>query len=288
MAITVDKAFIEEYTALVRHLAQQSETRLRPYVYEVASGGKAYNFERLGSSEAVEKTGRRVDTAYIDDTWSRRVATPKTFNHTLTLEHEDKVQLLVDAESAYAESQAMAMRRAYDDIIISAATGTALDGDGTNNAFPTGQRVGDGTANISFDLITQVQEKFMTNEIMPDEEKIMVVKPGQVRRLMQLTEQTSADYVNREALQRLNATGIVPNWMGFRWIVSNRLTAPAAGQTSCFATTRRGIGLAVNQDTFTRITENPSKQYMIQVFSQWTAGAVRTEDEHVVELRVAD
>lgn len=288
MAITIDKAFINEYSDMVRQIAQQGDTKLRDKVYEVSSSGESYMFERLGPTEAVEKTGRRQTTTPIDDIWSRRVAQPKTFNHTMTLEHEDKVQMLVDPQSNYAESQGMAMRRAIDDLIIAAATGTALDGDGGSNALPAAQVVGDGTSNITFDLVTKVQRQFMRNEIMPDEAKCFVVSPTQVMQLMQLTQNTSADYVNREALQRLNSTGIALNWMGFDWIVSNRLNAPAANQLDCFAFTKRAIGLAVNQDTFTRITENPEKQYMIQVFSQWTAGAVRTEDEHIVKLHVAD
>lgn len=288
MAITIDSAFIENYSNLVRHLSQQGETRLRPKVTEVRSNGKAYNFERLGASDALEKTGRRVDTAYIDDDWTRRTAVPRTFNHTMTLEHEDKVQMLVDPQSNYATNQAMAMRRSVDDIIIEALGSDALDGTGTPVALPASQIVGDGTAPISFDIVTEVQERFMENEVMPDEEKCIVVSPKQVRKLMQLTEQTSGDYVMKESLQRLSSTGIVPMWMGFTWIVSNRLLAPAADELDCFAFTRRGIGLAVNQDTFTRIGEDPGKQYMIQVFSQWTMGAVRVEDEHVVKLHLAD
>lgn len=288
MAITIDSAFIEEYEDNVRQLAQQSDVRLRPHSYEVSSGGKAYNFERLGPTEAVEKTGRRQTTTPIDDDWSRRVATPRTFNHTMTIEHEDKVQMLVDPESTYAISQGNAMGRAYDKIIIEAASGTALDGGGTPVALPAAQIIGDGTTPISFDMLTAAQEQYMKNEIMPDEMKCIAVGPTQVRKLMQLTEQTSSDYVQRQALQQLSSTGVVPNWMGFTWVVSNLLEAPAAGQLYCVSFTRRGIGLAVNQDTFTRITENPEKQYMIQVFSQWTAGAVRTEDEHVVILHVAD
>ena len=206
----------------------------------------------------------------------------------MTVEHEDKVQMLVDPESTYAISQGNAMGRAYDKIIIEAASGTALDGTGTPVALPAAQTIGNGTLPISFDYITAVQEQFMKNEITPDEQKVFVVGPTQIRKLMQLTEQTSGDYVQREALQRLSSTGICPNWMGFTWIMSNQLEVPLATQLNCIAYTRRGIGLAVNQDMFTRITENPEKQYMIQVFSQWTAGAVRTEDEHVVILHVAD
>ena len=285
MAITIDNAFIEEYEDNVQHLQQQMDVRLRPFLYEVASGGKAYNFERLAATNAVEKTGRRVPTVYVDDTWSRRVATPRTFTHAMTIEHEDKVQMLVDADSNYAYNQAMAMNREIDKLIIAACSGTALDGDGAANVFPVGQILGDGTAPISFDLVTASQELYMQNEVYPEESKIAVVSPTQVRKFMQLTENTSSDYVQAQALQRY---GIVPNWLGYTWIVSNLLEAPAAGELYCLTFTARGMGLAVNQDRFTRIGEVASLSYMWQVFSQWTMGAVRIQDELVQLWHVAD
>ena len=288
MAITIDNAFIEEYRDLVVHLSQQSVNRLRPYVTEVSSRGVAYNFDRLAATEAAQKTGRRVDTPYIDDTWSRRVAAPTTWNHTLTIEHEDKVQMLIDPESAYAENQAMAMRRQWDRLLVTAATGTALDADDGAQTFPAGQVVGDGTTVISFDMVTEVQEIFMANNIDMDVPKVMVVGPTQVRKLLQLTEQTSSDFVQREALQRLSSSGIVPNWMGFTWLVSTLLDVPSATELSCLAFTKRALGLAINQDVFVRIGENPAKSYMIQVYAQFTGGAVRIEDEHIVHMHVKD
>lgn len=288
MAITISNAFVNNYSNLVRQLAQQKVTRLRPKVTEVSSNGEAYMFERLGATAAVEKTTRRLDTQYIDDDWSRRVATPKTFTHAMTIEHEDRVMMLVDPQSAYAQNQAMAMNRAMDDVIIGAFTSDAANDTGAPSVFPVAQTVGDGTAPISFDLVTQVQEKFMTNEIMPDEAKCMVISPKQVRKLMQMTEQTSSDYVRDKALQELNSTGICLGWMGFDWVVSNRLLAPAGGEIDCMAFTKDAFGLAVNQNTFTRIGEDPSKSYMIQVFSQWTMGAVRVEDEKCVRLHLLD
>lgn len=285
MVPTIDAAFIEEYEDNVRHLSQQASTRLRPHVYEVSSGGEAYNFERLAATDAIEKTGRRVPTEFVDDEWSRRVAQPKTFTHTMTIEHEDRVQMLVNPDSNYAMNQAMAMNREMDKLIIAACSGDALDGDGAANPMPASQIIGDGTTPISFDLVTASQEQYMKEEIMPDEQKVMVVGPTQVRKLMQLTENTSSDYVQAQALQQY---GIVPNWLGYQWIVSNLLEAPAAGELYCLTFTMRGLGLAVNQDTFTRIGENPSLSYMWQVFSQWTMGAVRVEDEHVQLIHVAD
>ena len=288
MTITVSSAFIEQYKDNVIQLAQQTFGKLRQYVTEEAGKGEAFNHERLDATDAVEKTARRVATVFIDDTWDRRVTTPRTFTHTMTIEHEDKIKMLVNPESAYSENQAMAMARQYDDLIIEAATGNALDGDAQAVAFPAGQLVSDGSVPISFYLITEVQEVFLTNEIDLDGPKVMVVGPTQIRKLMQLTEQTSADYVRREALQKLSATGICPNWMGFTWVMSNRLLAPDTGEVGCLAMTKRALSLVINQDIFVRIGENPSFSYMIQLFSQFTAGCSRIIDEEIVHLRVLD
>jgi len=288
MAITVSSAFIEQYKDNTIQLAQQKYAKLRPHVSEEVGNGKAYNHERLDATAAIEKTARRQATVFVDDAWDRRVTTPRTFTHTMTIEHEDKVQMITNPESAYTESQAMAMGRQYDDLIIEAATGNALDGDGNTVAFPASQLVGDGSVAISFDLITEVQETFLENEIDLDVPKVMIVGPTQVRKLMQLTTQTSSDYVRRESLQKLSAYGICPNWMGFTWIMSNRLLAPDTGEIGCLAFTKRALTLVVNADIMVRVGENPSYSYMIQLFSQFTAGCSRTIDEEIVHLRVLD
>ena len=290
MAITIDNAFIEEYKDLVIHLAQQGDTKLRSTVMVESSSGEAYNFDRLAATDVIEKTTRREDssTFFVDDAWTRRVCTPQTFVHIMTIEHEDRVQMLVDPESAYAKNQAMAMARSWDDLIITAATGDATDGDGNAVPFPAGQVIGDGSTPITFDAITAVQELFMQNDIDMSVPKVAVIGPTQVRKLMQLTEQTSADYVQAQALQNLYNTGIVPNWMGFTWIMSNRLLAPGVGEISCLFYTAQALGLVINQDVFTRIGENPNLSYMIQVFAQYTAGATRVEDEHIVHGHFLD
>jgi hypothetical protein len=196
--------------------------------------------------------------------------------------------MLVDPNSNLARSLAYSMRRAKDDIIIAAATGDALDGGGAPVAFPVGQTVGDGTLPISFDFLTAVQEKFMQNDIDPSYPKVAVVGPTQVRKLMQLTEQTSSDYVQAQALQNLQQAGIVPNWMGFTWVMSTRLLEPAVGEKSCLFFTDRAIGLHVPKDISARIAEDPSASFAWRIYCNLVAGAVRVEDEHIVELHVAD
>ena len=81
---------------------------------------------------------------------------------------------------------------------------------------------------LNFDLITQVTEKFMDNDIDPDEPKCFVIGPVQARKLLQLTEATSGDY---NAVRPLTAMGYVESWMGYAWIVSTRLNHPTAPGT---------------------------------------------------------
>jgi hypothetical protein len=287
VATTQPNVYIQTFEANVRHLAQQENTRLRPYITERA-GAEKHNWERLGSSIATQKVARLVATPEADTLWSRRVSVAQTWHNADSTEQEDPSQMLVDPNSNLTMSLAYSMRRAVDDIIITAATAAALNGDGSTTAFTVGQTVGDGTAPISFDLVTAVQELYMQNEIDPSFPKVMVVGPTQVRKLMQLTEQTSADYVQREALQRLSNTGIVPNWMGFTWVVSNRLSAPGSGELNCLSFTPRGIGLHVAKDISARIAEDPSNSFAWRIYCFPTMDTVRVEDEHVVLLHVAD
>ena len=282
MAITIDKVYIQTFERNVRHLAQQADTRLRRFVTEKATDGQKHNWERLGSGEASLKAAARVATPTSDLPWSRRVSLAQTYHMGETVEQEDVVQMLIDPNSNVSVAIANGMKRKIDDILIAAATGTALNGDGTTSAFPAGQVVGDGTGVISIDNILEVQEKFYKNDIDPDESKVMVISPTVQRKLMSLMEVTSGDYQNSKAL----ATGMLPNWMGFDWVVSNRLLVPVAGQISCLAFTKRALGFQVNRDITAKVAEDPSLSFAWRIYAAMTMGAVRTEDGHIVHLRV--
>ena len=196
--------------------------------------------------------------------------------------------MLVDPNSNLTMSLGYSMRRAQDDVIIAAATADALEGDGSTTAVPAGQIVGDYSTAINFDLVTAVQEKFMDNDIDMSIPKVAVVGPTQVRKLMQLTEQTSADYVHREALQQLQNTGIVPNWMGFTWVCSTRLTVPDTDQLDCLFFTKRALGMNIPKNITARVAEDPSISFAWQIYCFTVMGAVRVEDEQLVWAKLAD
>ena len=287
MAATIANAYIETFENNVRHRAQQMITKLRGKAQEKSEKSKSHHWERLGAIEATDKTGRLVDTPVQDAEWTRRTTLVGTKHAGDSTEQEDIHQMLVDPNSNITRALSYGMMRKIDDVLIAAATGTALTEDGTSDPFPASQKIGDGTAKISFDFVTQVQKKFMDNDIDPEIPKVMVVSPAQVQRLMQLTEMTSKDYVSK-GLDELSANGIVPNWMGFTWITSTRLLHPSAGNTSCLAFTDMALGLHVANDIKVRVAEDPSKSFAWRLYAYMTLGAVRVEDEHIVHLHVLD
>jgi hypothetical protein len=292
MVNTVDQVFVSTFESILRHLAQQMPSRLRSKVTERGTNSEEHNWERLGSAEAQVKTTRLQATPVQDWPWSRRVSVPTTYDVGDSTEQEDIVQMIIDPNSNLAQSQGYAMRRAYDDEIIAAATGTALDGDGVAQAFPDAQKVF-GTAvdvydtPITYDIITQVTERFLDNDIDPDEPKCFVIGPVQARKILQLTEATSGDF---NAVRPLTTQGYVQNWMGYEWIVSTRLNHPTAPGTDidCFVMTKKALGLMVDRDITSRIAEDPSISFAWRIYSFMTIGAVRVEDEHIVQVQLAD
>lgn len=295
MAITISEVYIETFERNVRQLAQQSDSRLRMCVTERAEQSEKHNWERLAPSLARAKTSARMATPMGGDqdggvgntdglVWSRRVSIAETWDSGEVYEAEDPVQMLIDPQSAITVNLAMNLRRAIDDIIITAATGLATIGDGTTVALPVDQVIGDGSGEITLDTILEVGETFHANDVDPDETKYWILGPKQWRKLMQLLEITSSDFMGGHAL----ATGVLPNTAGFTFIHSNRLNVPSADELDNLAFTRKALGLHVSQDIKVKVAERADLSFAWQVYGVWTMGCVRVEDEHMVKVHLAD
>jgi hypothetical protein len=286
MAFTIDKAMVKTFENNVRHLAQQKESRLRAWVQEKDKTSSSHSFKRIGQQTLAAKAGRRSATPENDSVWSNRVATPASYDGGDTYESEDAAQMIINPGSEISTAFGYAVRRQYDDIVINATFANAPDEAGGANAFPAAQIVGDYNGEMDFTVATDVNAKFLKNNIDPEEEKCFVIGPNQARKLLHETRATHADFVGM-ASQLVNG-GYVKNWMGFSWIVSNRLLLPAAGQIDCFAMTRKAMGLLVTEDLFVRVAEDPSKSFLTRIYTKLSAGAVRVEDEHIFRVKLKD
>lgn len=283
---SLNKLYVKTFERIVRQLAQQTDSRLRPWVQERTEIGSTRNWPRMGQQSMAAKAGPRTPTPTNDSTWSNRVSVVATYHGGDSTEQEDINQVLIDPNSNIATALGNAARRQVDDVIIAAATGNALDEAGANQVFPASQIFGDYSTEIDFAAATAVAAMFMANDILPGEyEKVMIVGPQQARKLLHIAQATQSFYVEAKALSE---KGFVENWMGFTWILSNRLLKPVAGQITCLAFTKRAIGLQVAKDIWAKVAEDPSLSFAWRIYTALTMGAVRVEDEHIVQMQLKD
>jgi hypothetical protein len=278
MANTIAKAFVQQFQDNLIHLAQQKGSRLRASVTEQSVTGEKFNFERLGTVAAVVKSSRHTTTPVLEVPHSRRVATMTDYHWADLIDDEDKVRMLVTPESHYAKSGANSMARAFDDLIIAAATGNAVDGDGSNVALPAGQKIAHGSAGLTLAKLISAKEILDGNEV-DEEDRFFVLGSQQVSNLLNTTEVKSADYNSIKALVQ----GDIDTFMGFKFLRSERLNL-AATQRKCFAFTKGAMGLGIGKDVSTKIDLRPDKSYAHQVYLSFVAGATRVQDECVVEV----
>jgi hypothetical protein len=292
MSTQITTAFVEQYRNNVELLVQQRGSVLRDFVNtDNAVVGKTKFTEQIGSTEAQKKVSRHSDSPLVNTPHSRRAYSLEDYEWGDLIDKNDKVRMLIDPTSSYAQAAAFAMGRAMDDVIIAAATGTAKTGvSGTANTdLPSSQvilknaadRGSPGTHGLSPQKLRAAMTLFHENSVPEDEEKFLVVSPKAIQSLLNHKEVVSSDFNTVRAL----VNGEVDTYMGFRFIISNRL-AVASNVRDCFAYVRSGLELGIGQDVMARIEERPDKSFSTYVYYCMTIGATRLEEEKVVKIEV--
>ena len=282
MSTQITTAFVNQFSANVQMLSQQMGSLLRNAVdVESVNGEKAF-FDQVGSAAAVKKTSRHADTPLIETPHTRRMVTMADYEYADLIDDQDRVRLLIDPTSTYGRAAAAAMGRAMDDEIIAAALGTALTGkDGsTSTTLPAGQKIAHGSAGLTIAKLVSAKELLDAASVDPSIPRHIIVSPKQVSDLLNNTTVTSSDFNTVKAL----AQGEINTFVGFNFIVSNRLTTDSNSDRQVIAFASDGIKLAMGKEPSAKIDERADKSYATQVYYCQTIGATRMEEEKVCEL----
>lgn len=274
---------MEQYSNNVQMLSQQKGSLLRDKVDSETVQGKNAFFEQIGSVTAQVRTTRHAPTPQLDTPHARRRVSLADYEFADLIDDQDKVRTLIDPTSSYAQAAAFAMGRAMDDVIISAATGTSFTGvsGGTSTALPGGQAITEsGTDGLTIAKLRNAKRIMDLNSVDASIPRYIVVSPRQIDDLLGTTSVTSADFNTVRAL----VTGEVNTFMGFQFIVSNRLSI-ASSKRLCFAYAQDGIKLALGKDVMSRIDERADVGYATQIYYCMSIGATRMEEEKVVSIQ---
>ena len=282
MSSQITTAFVQQYSANIQMLSQQMGSLLRDKVRQESVVGKNAFFDQVGSVTAQLKTSRHSDTPQIDTPHSRRRVSLADYEFADLIDQQDKVRLLIDPTSSYAQAAAMAMGRAMDDVIIAAATGTAFTGEtgsGTEAAQTAIAANVGATTGLNIPKLAKAKEKFDLASVDPSIPRHIIVSPEQINNLLNVTEVTSSDFNTVKALVQ----GEIDTFLGFKFTVSNRL-AKAGNDRTCIAFAQDGITLGIGKDVNARIDERADKSYATQVYYCMSIGATRMEQAKVLGI----
>ena len=283
MSNQITTAFVQQYSNNVQMLSQQKGSLLRSAVDVETVTGKNSFFDQVGSALAVKRTTRHADTPQMDTPHARRRVSLVDYEYADLIDNQDKIRTLIDPTSSYASAAAFALGRAQDDEIIAALSGTAFTGEtgSTSTALPSSQKITEsGTAGLTIAKLRSAKEILDAASVDPSIARYIAVSPKQITDLLGTTEVTSSDFNSVKAL----ANGEVNSFLGFNFIVSNRLTS-ASSKRLCLVWAMDGCKMAIGQDLMTRIDERADKGYAHQVYVCQSIGATRMEEDKVVTIQ---
>jgi subtilisin family serine protease len=292
MSFNVPTHFVQQYTSNVELLLQQKGSKLRDTVSVGSYTGKAAKaVEQVGAVTAQKRVTRHGDTPLISTPADARWVFPVDYEWADLIDSQDKLRMLIDPTSSYAQNGAYALGRAMDDEIIASYFGTSKTGENgsTDTTFPGGQQVlqavGAASATgLNVAKLRAAKKVLMANEVDIDNEQLFcVITAAQHDDLLNEVQAISLDYNTRPVL----VDGKITSFMGFNFVHSERLpTDGTYRRVPVYA--KSGVHLGMWDDITTKISERNDKGHAMQVYVKGTFGATRVEEKKIVEIKCAE
>jgi len=284
MSFEVNTAFVQQYSTNVGLLLQQRGSKLRECVTMGSYTGKAAKaVEQIGSVTAQKRTSRHSDTPLISTPHDARWVFPTDYEWADLIDDQDKLRMLIDPTSPYAQNGAYALGRAMDTDIISAALGTSKTGENgtTSTAFSASQTIAAGAAGLTVAKLREAKKILLANEVDVENDPLYIaVTAKQLDDMLGTTQVTSADYNTVKALVQ----GQVDTFMGFKFVQTELLGVDSSSDRRVIAWAKSGVHCGIWNDISGKVTERADKSYSNQVYVKGTFGATRTEEGKVVEI----
>jgi len=287
MSFQVTETFVQQYGDNVLLLSQQMGSVLASMVRtKDRVTGKRVSFERLAATTMQKRTSRHAPMPQVDSVHTRRWANLEEQDWADLIDSEDELKMLVSLQSPYAINGAWAAGRTKDDILITALLGSAVTGEeaGGTQALPAGQKVAAASAGLTLAKI-RASKKIKNKANVLKSDQVFVHNAESLDDLLGDSTITSADFNSVRLL--MNAE--IDTFMGYKWLPTEQLTIITGTTRANIAFQRNAIGLAVGRDitpfvdTRVDLAGRPT-----QVYITLSLGAVRIEDEGVVEVAVVE
>ena len=311
----IDTAYVNQYGKTLDLVAETKGGKFNGLSLEDQVTGEVAFYDQLDSVFAgtVDTSANSGGMNSPDNAIAhlRRRVELSNYEVGILLDRFDKVQTLINPESEYVQRQVSALMRKKDIEFISGALGTAATGKaGAGSAtLGSGQKILQANAGLTIAKIREARAILQKNGVDLDDpmnEAYLAVTPTQIEDLLGNTEATSADFMNVKAL----VSGGIDTFYGFKIVVSNLLPFVATDTNTAnlswsasdvpevsstddnvranFAWVKSGIRSAVGMGIETDIAKRADKRFNWYAYSAMRCGAVRMEEEKVVQIQCSE
>lgn len=280
---------VQQYRANVTILYQQEGSRLRRGVRERSVVGETDFWDRIGPTDAVQKTVRHAATPLISTPHSRRKVDLLDFEWADLVDPVDKLRTIHTMESEYAQNGAKALGRSLDSELILAFTRDAKAGKtGSTTVTFASEAAGD----LSFVAAAITTANLLTvklrldNKVVPMGTRYVAIVPHVLEQLLKQSTSPNASSFDYNSVKAL-VNGDVNTWAGFEWIMMDPALMPVgtdATRKFNFAWHRDAMGLSMAQEISTDIGVRRDLSNAMQVYLLHSFGATRIMGEGVVRF----
>lgn len=286
MSDQITEAFVQQYTANITILQQQMGTNLRGAVDMEKVNGEFAFFDQVAATSMTEIGNRHGDTEITDTIHRRRRVGLADFDVADFIDNPDLIRTLVNPSNVYVRQFAAAAGRQTDDTIITAfdaTVNTGKTGTGSDAFDSTNFEIAAGTSNLTTTKLRtarRILEAAENPEDDGDNQWYVACSAEQREGLLGDSEFQNSDFNSVKAL----VDGNVDNWLGFKFLKSERLPEASGNIRSVFAWRKASMKLAIGKEPSGFIDIRADKRHLTQVRYAMTIGAVRMDQVGVVRI----
>ena len=302
MTYSLPNHAVEQFSANVRMLTEQTESRLLGHVNQDTMIGEAKSIDRMGGiGEPEPVTNVYQETNLSELEYDRRWLFATDYNLGTLVEKTVTQNMLYDPKSKITRRHASSFGRLVDDTIIQAFLGSAYEGKKTGALtavpLPAAQKAAatslGGTNNkLNVAVLRGVLNMFHKNEHLTQGQTsggnpgaVAVLSPDALNLMLLGDEKaTNADYAAVKAL----VNGQINSFMGFQFYVTNRLPKTGDDRKIIFFIKNLAVDFCWKQPITTVQTPRPDRRNLPQLLTEGSWGATRVEDTAVIEVTITE
>lgn len=286
MSDEITTAFERQFSDNFKLVAQQLETDISSKVtVETDIKDKKY-IDYVGTIDPPDAQTSLIQETNLDEVQhSRRLVITLPYPKAIPVPRAAVIRSIADPTNAYTQALKAMWARFLESKLFTAAIGTSIavsTEELTQSSIPlpaTQKYEEAGTVGMIASKIVRALTRFSLNR-RDKSEKFLALSPLAIEDLFLDPDVT---YPQQQALDMIRSGKMQALW-GFNVMMSTEL--PKTGNIrSNIAWCKEGLGLGLNGELETRITERSDKNYIKQIWNIWDLGATRLQETDVYELQ---